>query len=67
MQMPDTKEVARKTMAKGKNGLTKKQEKMMEEHAEHHSPEHIKRMRELMMNGMSFDEAHEMTQEEMGD
>ena len=67
MQMPDTKEVARKTMAKGKSSLTKKQEKMLEKHAEHHSPEHIKRMRELMMNGMSFDEAHEMTQEEVGD
>jgi len=67
MQMPDTKEVARKTMSGGKNGLTEKQEKMLDEHAEHHSPEHLERMRELMMNGMSFDEAHEMAQEEVGD
>lgn len=42
--------------------LTDTQKKQMEEHRKHHSPSHIRHMTKLMMDGKSFDEAHELTQ-----
>lgn len=39
-------------------------EERLREHSEHHTPAHMRRMREMMANGMSFEEAHERTQAE---
>tara|TARA_R110000796_G_C14394652_1_gene416847 strand:- start:278 stop:478 length:201 start_codon:yes stop_codon:yes gene_type:complete len=63
--MPDVKKVASKTMRDAK--LSPKQRAQMEKHAEHHSPEHINMMIELMLNGASFEEAHEAAQEAVGE
>lgn len=42
--------------------LTDTQKKQMEEHRKHHTPSHIRHMTKLMMDGKSFDEAHDLTQ-----
>lgn len=44
-----------------KKDLTDTQKKQMEEHRKHHTPSHIRHMTKLMMDGKSFDDAHEET------
>ncbi len=62
--MPDVKQVASKTMRESK--LTPEQQAQMKEHAEHHSPEHIKMMIGMMLDGASFEEAHKAAQKAVG-
>ena len=47
--------------------LSDGQRKMLKKHSAHHSAKHMKMMTDLMLKGASFDEAHEMTQDEVGD
>ena len=48
-------------------GLTEKQEKKLEKHADHHSPEHMDAMVEDMQDGATFEEAHKKAMEEVGE
>tara|TARA_R100000664_G_scaffold22408_2_gene31879 strand:+ start:3428 stop:3592 length:165 start_codon:yes stop_codon:yes gene_type:complete len=48
------------------NRLKVAQEAMLKEHAEHHTPKHMKMMREMMENGATFDEAHKAAKKEVG-
>jgi len=40
------------------NKLTEKQEMKLKEHAKHHTAKHIRRMKKLMKEGMSFTKSH---------
>ena len=46
--------------------LTKRQEKTMKAHSEHHSKEHMEFMRKEMLKGVSFTEAHKKAQKKIG-
>ena len=49
-----------------KKKLSDTQEKTMKKHSKHHTSKHMKMMRSKMMQGMSFGEAHIMTQKKVG-
>jgi len=40
------------------NKLTEKQEMKLKEHSKHHSAKHIREMKKMMKDGMSFTKAH---------
>jgi len=46
--------------------LTKRQEQTMKKHSQHHSSEHMDFMRKLMLDGVSFSEAHNRAQKKIG-
>lgn len=46
--------------------LNSKQKQMLEKHAKHHSPQHLKSMRMHMMNGKSFKQAHKAALKKYG-
>tara|TARA_R110000796_G_scaffold9145_3_gene31420 strand:+ start:245 stop:409 length:165 start_codon:yes stop_codon:yes gene_type:complete len=49
------------------NKLKAAQEAMLKKHSKHHSPKHMKMMRDMMAKGKTFDEAHKAAKKEMGD
>ena len=49
-----------------KKKLTKRQEDTMKKHSKHHSTKHMRLMRSKMMQGMSFSEAHKLSQKKVG-
>ena len=46
--------------------LKKRQEDAMRRHSKHHSKKHMDLMRELMKDGKTFTEAHELAMEKVG-
>ena len=46
--------------------LTKNQEETMKKHSVHHSAKHMRMMRKMMMDGMSFSDAHKMAMKKVG-
>lgn len=46
--------------------LNKRQKETMKRHKEHHTDEHMKIMTEEMLNGATFEEAHEIALEKVG-
>jgi hypothetical protein len=46
--------------------LSKSQEATMKKHSVHHSAKHMRMMRKMMMEGMSFSEAHKIAQKKVG-
>ena len=42
------------------------QEAMLKKHSKHHSPKHMKMMRDMMSQGKTFDEAHRAAQKKVG-
>ena len=49
-----------------KNKLTTKQKTKLQTHSKHHSPAHIREMKQLMVKGESFADAHASAMEEVG-
>ena len=49
-----------------KKTLTKRQQTTMSKHAKHHSPKHMKYMKNLMMKGSTFTAAHKKAQKAVG-
>jgi len=56
----------KKAARKKSQGLSSKQEEQMKKHSEHHSSEHMDFMRNLMLEGATFDEAHNRAQKKVG-
>tara|TARA_B100001113_G_C20988664_1_gene569474 strand:- start:84 stop:260 length:177 start_codon:yes stop_codon:yes gene_type:complete len=46
--------------------LKKRQEEAMKKHSEHHSKKHMDLMRQLMRDGKTFTEAHELAIKKVG-
>lgn len=46
--------------------LSKSQKETMKKHSVHHSAKHMRMMRKMMMEGMSFSEAHKMAMKKVG-
>tara|TARA_R110002020_G_scaffold178628_4_gene371646 strand:- start:3226 stop:3378 length:153 start_codon:yes stop_codon:yes gene_type:complete len=46
--------------------LSKGQEATMKKHSVHHSAKHMRMMRKMMMEGMSFSDAHKIAQKKVG-
>ena len=46
--------------------LKKRQEEAMKRHSEHHSKKHMDLMRQLMEEGETFTEAHELAMKKVG-
>ena len=53
-----------KMKAKPKNKMTDAEK--MKEHKIHHTPSHMRMMRKLMKEGMTFNQAHRKTMKEIG-
>ena len=49
-----------------KKSLTKRQQASMKRHSKHHSPKHMKYMKNLMMKGSTFTAAHKKAQKAVG-
>ena len=52
--------------AKKAKGLTDRQKATLKKHSVHHTAKHMKMMRQLMMNGMSFTQAHKKAMAKVG-
>ena len=46
--------------------LTDKQKQALKQHAKHHSPKHLKMMRDEMKQGKTFEQAHKKAQAKVG-
>ena len=46
--------------------LTDRQEKTMKRHAKHHTSKHMKTMRQAMLKGSTFGQAHKLAQKKVG-
>ncbi len=53
-------------MGKPRKELTKTQKQLMKEHKQHHTAAHMKMMKELMLAGNCFQEAHRKTMMKIG-
>tara|TARA_B100000963_G_scaffold183008_1_gene159091 strand:- start:1869 stop:2036 length:168 start_codon:yes stop_codon:yes gene_type:complete len=51
---------------KKKKGLTTRQQNTMKRHSEHHTPGHMKMMRDLMIGGATFSAAHKKAMKKVG-
>jgi len=49
------------------NKLKVAQEALLKKHSKHHSPKHMKMMRDMMSKGKTFTQAHDAAKKEMGD
>jgi|TARA_E500000318_G_scaffold175_1_gene242 DNA-directed RNA polymerase len=49
-----------------KKALTKRQQASMTRHSKHHTPKHMKYMKNLMMKGSTFTAAHKKAQKAVG-
>jgi len=48
------------------SGLTDSQKAKLKEHSKHHTPKHMRAMRKLMREGMSFTKAHNKVKKNIG-
>ena len=55
-----------KPMYKPKKQLSVLQKRLMNEHKKHHSKEHLKMMKDLMLDGFCFQQAHDITMKKIG-
>jgi hypothetical protein len=53
-------------MGKPRKELTKTQKQLMKEHKQHHTAAHMKMMKELMLAGNCFQEAHRKAMKKVG-
>ena len=53
-------------MGKPKKSLSVLQNRLMKEHKKHHTKEHLKMMRELMLKGYCFQQSHSITMKKIG-
>ena len=53
-------------MYKPKKDLSVLQKRLMKEHKKHHTKKHLDMMKELMMKGFCFQQAHDKTMKEVG-
>ena len=53
-------------MYKPKKELSILQKRLMREHKKHHTKKHLDRMKELMLKGFCFQQAHDITMKEIG-
>ena len=49
-----------------KKTLTKRQQETMKKHSKHHSKKHMDMMKQAMLKGKTFTEAHKMAQKKVG-
>lgn len=49
-----------------KKQLSILQKRLMKEHKKHHTEDHLKSMKELMLKGYCFQQAHEITMKKIG-
>jgi len=55
-----------KPMYEPKKALSVLQKRLMNEHKKHHSKEHLKMMKNLMLKGNCFQQAHDITMKKIG-
>ena len=55
-----------KPMYKPKKDLSVLQKRLMKEHKKHHTKKHLDMMKELMLKGFCFQQAHDMTMKKIG-
>ena len=55
-----------KPMYKPKKQLSVLQKRLMNEHKKHHTKEHLKMMKDLMLDGFCFQQAHDITMKKIG-
>jgi|TARA_R100000315_G_scaffold28838_1_gene11343 hypothetical protein len=48
------------------SGLTKRQQQTMKKHSQHHTKKHMQYMRNSMMRGATFTQAHKRAQKAVG-
>ena len=48
------------------SGLTKRQQQTMKKHSQHHTKRHMEYMRNSMMRGATFTQAHKRAQKAVG-
>jgi len=56
----------KKPMYKPKKDLSVLQKRLMNEHKKHHSKKHLDKMKELMLQGFCFQQAHDLTMKSVG-
>tara|TARA_R100001463_G_scaffold112793_1_gene167898 strand:- start:4495 stop:4713 length:219 start_codon:yes stop_codon:yes gene_type:complete len=57
---------SKKPMYKPKKDLSILQKRLMKEHKKHHSKKHLDKMKELMLQGYCFQQAHDLTMKSVG-
>jgi len=55
-----------KPLYKPRKTLSKLQKDLMKTHKEHHTKEHMKMMKELMLKGNCLQQAHDITMKKIG-
>ena len=55
-----------KPLYKPRKSLSVLQKQLMKSHKEHHTKEHMKEMKRLMLLGYCFQQAHELTMKKIG-
>jgi len=58
--------MGKKPLYKPKKALSILQKRLMTEHKKHHSIEHLRMMKKLMLMGYCFQQAHEITMKKVG-
>jgi len=58
--------MAMKKKSAPKKTLTKRQQETMKKHSKHHSKKHMDMMKQAMLKGKTFTEAHKMAQKKVG-
>lgn len=56
----------KKPLYKPKKNLTKLQKDLMRTHSKHHTKKHLDKMKELMLKGYCFQQAHELSMKSVG-
>tara|TARA_R110001632_G_scaffold29349_2_gene78018 strand:+ start:1379 stop:1588 length:210 start_codon:yes stop_codon:yes gene_type:complete len=56
----------KKPLYKPKKQLSLLQKRLMTSHKEHHTEEHLKMMKKLMLDGYCFQQAHDITIKKIG-
>lgn len=62
----DKKETKMKPLYKPRKSLSVLQKRLMNEHKKHHTKEHLKMMKKLMLDGYCFQQAHDITIKKIG-
>lgn len=55
-----------KPLYRPRKDLSKLQKDLMKAHKKHHTPAHMKMMKELMLKGNCFQQAHDITMKKIG-
>tara|TARA_R100000773_G_scaffold31701_2_gene27070 strand:+ start:6890 stop:7066 length:177 start_codon:yes stop_codon:yes gene_type:complete len=56
----------KKPLFKPKKDLSKTQKDLMKTHRKHHTKKHMDKMKELMLKGYCFQQAHELSMKSVG-